>query len=107
VVFEHGDVLVLGDGSQQRPLNLAPGDIFRVKDAALRVATLSSRWPRLSRSENFMPSCINSLMRAGPSSTMPRTMASLQSPAPASRVSRTWLSNESSSLVTAAMPPWA
>src|ERR1700741_1449904 len=46
-------------------------------------------------------------MRSRPSVTIVRTTASSQSPAPASSVSRTWSSNESSSLVTQAIPPCA
>src|SRR5438445_5380428 len=46
-------------------------------------------------------------MRSGPSVTIVRTTASSQRPAPASSVSRTWSSNESSSLVTHAIPPCA
>src|SRR5438552_5757110 len=46
-------------------------------------------------------------MRSGPSVTMVRTTFSSQSPAPASSVSRTCSSNESSSLVTHAIPPCA
>ena len=61
----------------------------------------------ISRSEKCMPSSISSATRAGPSLMMVRTTFSLQRPAPASSVSRTWSSNESSLLVTAAIPPWA
>src|SRR6267378_4343152 len=46
-------------------------------------------------------------MRSGPSVTIVRTTASSHRPAPASSVSRTCNSNESSSLVTQAIPPCA
>src|SRR5882724_13621256 len=46
-------------------------------------------------------------MRCGPSVTMVRTTRSSHRPAPASSVSRTCNSNESSSLVTQAIPPCA
>src|SRR5436305_7022347 len=46
-------------------------------------------------------------MRSGPSVTIVRTTAWSHRPAPASSVSRTCSSNESSSLVTQAIPPCA
>ncbi len=35
MVLEDGDVGLPGGGLQQRPLNLASGDVFRMQDAAL------------------------------------------------------------------------
>ena len=115
MIFEDLDVGLRGDGREQSALDFAAGDIFGVQNAAFGMAAFLAevQFPArrcacgTSRSENFMPSSINSAMRAGPSSTMVRTTASLQSPAPASSVSRTCISKESSLLVTAAMPPCA
>ena len=43
MVLEHRDVLMRGDGGQQRPLDLPSGDVLGMQDAALRVATLPAK----------------------------------------------------------------
>ena len=62
---------------------------------------------RRSRSSKCMPSSINSRIRSGPSLRSSRPRPRSHRPAPASSVSRTCSSNESSPLVTHAMPPCA
>ncbi len=90
-----------GDGREQRALDLAPGDVAGVQDAALGMSAFARQIEfasavRARVRRNAPRSLISSAMRAGPSVTIARTTSSSHSPAPASSVSCTWSSKESS-----------
>ena len=82
MIFKNLDVRLRGNRGQQRAFDFPPGHILRVQDAPFGMAAFLAQiqfaravLAGISRSENFMPSSINSAMRAGPSSTIVRTTA--------------------------------
>ena len=119
VPLEDADAGRAGHGLEERALDLAPGHVGGVRDAARAVAALEVQVEvgvvGLGHVPSFAPSAMSNraptsrsiLMRAGASLTQISTASSWQRPAPAWSVSAMCASNESPSPSTAAMPPWA